>query len=82
MFVRLYFNVAGELPWSVDNGLGTSEQNFRHVEFYQATGRTRYEPSLGDNKNTPTAWIEFDSVKLEYCYDTVIISGVSSADES
>lgn len=57
--IRLYFNKRGERPWSVDEGPGTEERTFSQVSIFDAHGITRYDPAAGDNKETPTAWIEF-----------------------
>jgi hypothetical protein len=54
--IRLYFNVAGSRPWSVDLGVPSAERTFHLVGIEHATARCVYEPG-----QVPCAWIEFDS---------------------
>jgi hypothetical protein len=54
---RIYFNVRGKFPWSVDTGPGTPEYTTKKVSLVDVIGETVFDPSAGDNKNTPTAWV-------------------------
>lgn len=63
--VRVYFNKACSRPWSVDTGAGTTERTYQYVAFVGMTGCAVYEPCVGDDTVTPTAWIEFnDEVRV------------------
>lgn len=63
--VRIYFNRHGELPWSVDAGAGTEEFQAKHILLHHLTGCAVYAPGAGDNKTTPTAWIEVYDVWID-----------------
>ena len=75
---RLYFNHRGPLPWSIDTGLQTDEYQCKHVIFDGVAGCTVYRPTVGDNQETPTAWVEFEDVQMSIVStktdgDTVLI---------
>jgi hypothetical protein len=54
---RVYFNRSGELPWSVDSGAGTQESTVTSFKLNGVYAESHFDPSAGDNENTPTAWI-------------------------
>lgn len=62
---RLYFNRRGELPWSTDNGPGTTERKHRQV-LVSAKGMCVFKPEAGDDKSSPTAWIVFGDVEERF----------------
>lgn len=55
---RVYFNRRGELPWSFDSGRGTEEIQVKDFTLHSISGNSKFDPSAGDNENSPTAWIE------------------------
>lgn len=59
MSIRVYFNKHGALPWSVDSGPGTMEYQTEFVVTL-VPGTSQYGPTAGDNKDTPTAWFEYE----------------------
>lgn len=67
MDFRLYFNRRREFPfvWSVDSGPGTQEFKVKDFKLHRITGNGRFEPSMGDDKDTPTAWVEITFAVLE-----------------
>lgn len=71
---RVYFNRHGPLPWSVDSGPGTPEMQTQSVTMLAAYSETVYDPSAGDNIDTPTAWIEVRGrVEIEQRGERIII---------
>ena len=60
MTLRLFFNRHGELPWSIDSGIGTTEQYFRHVSI-EVPCIAVYKP---ENK-TPTGWLEVADATIQ-----------------
>ena len=63
LMLRLYFNQHGDLPWSVDEGPGTPEQQFVSVEIL-ICGETKYDVSQRGSANTVCAWIEYTGATL------------------
>ena len=64
--LRLYFNRHGELPWSIDEGPGTPERQFKDIVISGVYGEAVYEPlKAGDDpQKQPCAWIEFRECEL------------------
>jgi hypothetical protein len=71
--VRAYFNRRGKEPWSIDFGPGTYEYKTAHIQLIGVTGFSKYAPEVGDNENTPTAWIEFPSSSILVMDDKILI---------
>ena len=59
--IRLYFNVRGPQPWSVDHGEGTPERTATHVSILRGGcfTKTRELKEGVDPEKTPKAWIEW-----------------------
>jgi hypothetical protein len=64
MTVRVYFNKRGALPWSVDSGPGTEEFQTGASVDIRLPSRTMFDPSAGDDENTPTAWVEVKNARI------------------
>ena len=65
--IRIYFNArnAPEGIWSVDEGDGTPERNFDHIEILGGHWATGGNP--GATKDQPSAWIESFDTEFRDC---------------
>lgn len=78
MTFRVYFNRRSEFPWSVDTGPGTLEFTTKAIQLVDAHGHAIFDASAGDNKSTPTAWLEIRNATSSELYDqsaTIFIFG-------
>ena len=66
---RVYFNIRGNFPWSVDTGPGTPEFTTKKVWLVDVIGETIFNPKAGDNRHTPTAWIQIDEASCSTLRD-------------
>jgi hypothetical protein len=60
--LRLYFNIRGSLPWSIDEGDPSSERMFSTVELRDITGRAVFDR---ETTGQPCAWIAFENAGLK-----------------
>jgi hypothetical protein len=72
--VRLYFNRAGDKPWSLDSGPGTKELQVNQVSLRNIAGRAIFSPASGDNLATPTAWLELYDCEVALVDGEAILS--------
>jgi hypothetical protein len=70
---RVYFNSSKDAPfiWSFDSGSSESEVLVKNAHFAECHAWTHYDPKAGDNKNTPTAWINVLAGYVEIVDDEV-----------